>query len=309
MTHPTRPTRRGFLAATAAAGAAVVLGGCEAFEERDGSGPEKIIDVHQHTSYHGRSDEDLVAHQRALGVTRTVLLPAGSKYGLEAGCGGNETALAVARRFPAEFVFFANEIPDLEGARAEIEKYLGLGAIGIGEQKFEVDGDSPAIELVASIARERGVPILLHFQHGKYNREFARFHRILEKFPAVNFIGHAQTWWGNIDKAHVQDVLYPKGKVTPGGLTDRYLADYPNIFGDLSAGSGLNALLRDEEHARGFLARHQEKLLFGTDCEDPFGAGEKCQGAQTLAAVRRLVPDARARHKILYANAQRLLKV
>ena len=34
-------------------------------------------------------------------------------------------------------------------------------------------------------------------------------------------------------------------------ITDRLLSDYPNMYGDMSAGSGLNALLRDEEHARG----------------------------------------------------------
>ena len=42
-----------------------------------------------------------------------------------------------------------------------------------------------------------------------------------------------------------------KGQVR-GSSTDRYLSDYPNMYGDLSAGSGLNALKRDEEHAREF---------------------------------------------------------
>jgi hypothetical protein len=55
---------------------------------------------------------------------------------------------------------------------------------------------------------------------------------MLERFPKVNFIGHAQTWWGNIDRNHQQAVMYPKGPVTPGGITDRLLADYPNAFGD-----------------------------------------------------------------------------
>src|SRR5438132_559531 len=50
---------------------------------------EPIIDIHQHTTYSGRSDDDLVAHQQTMGVTKTVLLPAGSKYGLAAGAGGN----------------------------------------------------------------------------------------------------------------------------------------------------------------------------------------------------------------------------
>jgi predicted TIM-barrel fold metal-dependent hydrolase len=125
----------------------------------------------------------------------------------------------------------------------------------------------------------------------------------------VNFIGHAQTWWGNIDKNHNQAVMYPKGPVTPGGITDRLLADYPNMYGDLSAGSGLNALLRDEDHAREFLKRHQNKLLYGSDCSDKEGAGEKCSGSQQLAAVRRLAPDQQAVRKMLYGNAARVLKM
>ncbi len=89
----------------------------------------------------------------------------------------------------------------------------------------------------------------------------------------MNFIGHAQTWWGNIDAKHDQKVMYPKGPVTPGGLTDRYLSDYPNMYGDLSAGSGKNAFDRDPEHAAAFLLRHQDKLMLGTDCSDPVGEG------------------------------------
>jgi predicted TIM-barrel fold metal-dependent hydrolase len=132
---------------------------------------------------------------------------------------------------------------------------------------------------------------------------------MLEKFPEVNFIGHAQTWWGNIDREHHPEVMYPKTPVVPGGITDRLLADYPNIFGDLSAGSGLNSLTRDEDHARRFLARHQDKLMYGSDCDDTAGAGHACSGAQTLAALRRLTPDREALHKILYANASRILKI
>ena len=52
---------------------------------------------------------------------------------------------------------------------------------------------------------------------------------MLEKFPTVRFIGHAQTWWGNIDRSHDQAVMYPKTKVSPGGITDRLLSDYPNL--------------------------------------------------------------------------------
>ena len=270
---------------------------------------EPVIDIHQHTNYAGRTDDELIEHQRKMGVTRTVLLPAGSKYGLAVGAGGNESVVALARRRPDLFLYFANEVPDLPGARQVLEKYLKLGAIGIGEQKFPVECDSPAIHMVAEVAGEFGVPVLLHFQHATYNMGIERFHTVLEKHPRVTFIGHAQTWWGNIDRNHEQTVLYPKTKVTPGGITDRLLADYPNMYGDLSAGSGLNSLLRDEEHARGFLERHQEKLVYGSDCDDRVGEGAACSGSQCLAAIRRLAPNAGVISKILHGNATRVLRI
>jgi predicted TIM-barrel fold metal-dependent hydrolase len=270
---------------------------------------EPIIDIHQHTNYSGRSDAELVRHQREMGVSRTVLLPAGSKYGLAAGAGGNDTVVALAHEYPKEFVFFANELPDIPETRTVLEKYLDLGAIGIGEQKFPVDADSKYIDLIATIAQEHSVPVLLHFEYKNYNLGFERFAKVLERHPKVNFIGHAQTWWGNIDKNHDQSVMYPKGLVTPGGITDRLLSDYPNMYGDMSAGSGLNSMLRDEEHARDFLKRHQDKLMFGSDCNDREANGPQCLGSKIIAAIRRLSPDKRVERTILYGNASKLLKI
>jgi predicted TIM-barrel fold metal-dependent hydrolase len=244
-----------------------------------------------------------------MGVTRTVLLPAGRYYGLDAQCGGNETVYDLVQNHPDKFLYFANELPYLKEADAVITEYLKKGARGIGEQKFRVLADSAYLDRIARIAGEYGVPILLHFWDGDYNMELQRFHKILERHPTVNFIGHAQTWWGHIDKNYNTVEAYPKGKVTPGGITDRLLADYPNMFGDLSANSGLNALTRDPEHTRGFLARHQKKLLFGTDCEDVFGGTDKCTGTKTLTAIRTYAPSKIAERRILWENGASLLKI
>ncbi len=194
---------------------------------------EPLIDIHQHTNYHDRTDDQLVAHQRTMGATLTVLLPAGSKFGLAANCGGNDTVVSLAKRYPREYMYFANELPDIPETKQVLEKYLNAGAIGIGEQKFHVECDSPAMQLVYDIAKAHAVPVLMHFQHDTYNMGIERFYKMAEKYPAVTFIGHAQTFWGNIDKNHVQTVMYPKGPVTPGGITDRLLSDYPNVYGDL----------------------------------------------------------------------------
>ena len=270
---------------------------------------DQIIDIHQHTHYSGRSDEDLFAHQRTMGITTTILLPAGSKYGLAADAGGNDTVVDFAKRHPGAYLYFANEVPDFPEASTVIRKYLQAGAIGIGEQKFPVACDSIYIQRIAELAGTFQVPVLLHFEHRTYNIGFERFYKTLEKYPEVNFIGHAQTWWGNIDKNLDQTVLYPKTKVTPHGITDRYLSDYPNMYGDLSAGSGLNALLRDEDHAREFLTRHQNKLLYGSDCSDKFGQLPACSGAQCIAAVKRLAPDQTVVRKLLHDNAASLFRL
>lgn len=287
----------------------------------DDAAAEPIIDIHQHTNYHKRNNAQLIDHQRAMGVTQTILLPAGrdvarpstggGKWNGLGGvfAGGNETVLSVARQYTKEFFFGGNEVTDLPEARDEIAKYLEAGAVIIGEQKFGVECDSAESQILYKLAGDYQVPILMHFQHGTYNLGFERLHKMLEKFPKTAFIGHAQTFWANIDKNHSdQQVLYPKGKVTPGGLTDRYLADYPNMFADMSAGSGLNALTRDEDHTRGFLDRHQNKILFGSDCADAVGKGAECQGSQTIAAIRKLAPNKAAERKILFENAKKLFR-
>ena len=285
------------------------------------SAPEPIIDIHQHTDYHGRTAAALLAHQRAMGITTTILLPAGrpvttasthdgKSNGLQAKATGNEVCYQFAQQHPKEFLFAANEVSDLPDATREIEKYLKLGARLIGESKFGVECDSPEMQKIYQLADAFNVPVLMHWQHNMYNYGFDRFHKMLEKFPNVNFIGHAQTWWANIDRNHAdQKVLYPKGKVTPGGLTDRYLSDYPNMYGDLSAGSGLNSLLRDEDHTRAFFERHQDRLLYGSDCADTEGTGDACDGAKIIAAIRRLSSSRKIERKLLYRNARKLFRI
>jgi predicted TIM-barrel fold metal-dependent hydrolase len=310
-------SRREFLTATTLALGAV-LAGCRSPHET--TAREPIIDIHQHVSYSGRPDDVLLAHQRALGVTKTILLPAGQPVsrpsthdgfsnGLQARCAGNLACYEFAQSHHRHYRFAANEVPDLEIALEEIRTYLELGGLMIAEQKFGVDCDAPAMEKIYQLAADYKVPVLMHWQQGMYNYGFDRFYKMLEKYPRTVFIGHAQTWWAHIDKNCDPTVMYPKGKVTPGGLTDRYLSDYSNMYGDLSAGSGLNALTRDEEFTRDFLKRHQRKLLYGSDCNDWVGTGTACQGAQTIAAVRRLSPSKQIARKLLYENAHRLLRL
>jgi predicted TIM-barrel fold metal-dependent hydrolase len=311
-------SRRTFLTSSSLA----IVGLATQGDARPGAQPaEPIIDIHQHLNYSGRSDDALLAHQRTMGATTTILLPAGRPVntpsthqgvsnGLQAEALGNEACRTFSTAHE-NYRYGANEVPDVQGAVKEIEQYLKGGAILIAELKFGVECDSPEMQALYQLAQAHRVPVLMHWQFQMYNYGFERFYKMLEKYPKVNFLGHAQTWWANIDKNYRDDVaqLYPKGPVTRGGLTDRYLSDYANMYGDLSAGSGLNALMRDEDFTRDFLTRHQSKLLYGSDCNDLDGSGPKCIGSQTIATIRRLAPASAVERKLLYENAKRVLRV
>jgi predicted TIM-barrel fold metal-dependent hydrolase len=256
-----------------------------------------------------------------MGVTKTILLPSGSPVdspatlkgkanGLYAGAGGIDTVVPIAQSHEGSYFFFANEVPDLPDARKTLEAGLKRGAKGIGEQKFNLPCDSKEMELVYQVAQKHGVPVLMHFQYETFNTGFERFGAVLKKWPEVTFIGHATTFWANIDREiKNQHVGYPKGKVVAGGLTDQYLSAFPNLYADMSAFSGLNALLRDEEHARGFIDRHQDRMLFGSDCSDNAGNGPTCIGSSIIGAIRRLSANDDVARKLLHGNASALFKI
>src|ERR1700684_1932364 len=108
-------SRRAFLAVSA---------GCLMNTAADAKEDLRVLDIHQHTNYSGRTDDQLIAHQRKMGVTKTNLLPSGFKMtpGLEVG--GDDTCVNLAHKLPKEFVYFANELPDIPTTRETLEKYL-----------------------------------------------------------------------------------------------------------------------------------------------------------------------------------------
>ena len=87
--------------------------------------------------------------------------------------------------------------------------------------------------------------------------------------------------------------------MVPGGAVGRLLDAYPNLGCDLSAGSGRNALARDLDHARQFVAKYQDRLLFGRDTYDG-------QLHETLGSLD-LAPE--VTEAIYHANAERLLGI
>jgi predicted TIM-barrel fold metal-dependent hydrolase len=282
--------------------AAAAISGLEA-ESPWGS---PVLDIHLHPRRDGSQEID---HLEGSGVRKAVLLP-----GAESG----ERALAVMAKYPDRFVRFTNADVRTPGSPNLIRAGLKGGATGIGELKYPVQVDGPEMRRLYDIAAEFRVPVLIHFEEGGFNSGLKRLPEILKSYPRTIFIGHAQSWWAHIG-ADVDDKIgYPAGPVKSAGLTDKVLADYPNIYGDLSANSGRNALARDPEFAAAFLARHRSKLMFGSDCpcRDGRGAGQpsrtpalkdKCVARETLTLLQQLASPELFR-TITWKNGAELLR-
>jgi predicted TIM-barrel fold metal-dependent hydrolase len=118
-----------------------------------------------------------------------------------------------------------------------------------------------------------GLPVLFHLD-GVRNMDtpgLPGLERALRENPACVFIGHGPGWWGSIggDITEYDLDSYPTGRVRPGGALDRLMAKYPNLYADLSAPSGANAISRDLDFGREFLIRWQDRVCFGTDFLSP----------------------------------------
>jgi hypothetical protein len=74
-----------------------------------------------------------------------------------------------------------------------------------------------------------------------------RLEEVLQKFPDLKIFGHSQPFWAEIsaNPTWAERNGYPKGPVTEGRVA-QLMRKYPNLYCDVSAGSGCNALKRDE---------------------------------------------------------------
>ncbi|MGH8956630.1 MAG: amidohydrolase family protein [Microbacterium sp.] len=173
-----------------------------------------------------------------------------------------------------------------EVVRSELAALRDDGWRGFAETAGPVEADGPELQRVYALAAELDVPVMMHFQETAapgqpaYGiRGFRRIESMLKKFPSTRFVCHAPDFWGSIDVRYTDGGTYLTDAVSPGGLSDRLMSDYENMFGDLGAPSALLQLTRDEEFTAGFLDRHSEKLMFGSDCGCADGQGMPTEGA------------------------------
>jgi predicted TIM-barrel fold metal-dependent hydrolase len=297
-----------FVFGQAAAPAAPAAKSAKRVRANGGGSTHPLIDIHAHQvpdAMQGtaagkkggiarRTEAQFLEHQKATNAVGACIM------------GGNDYEYTFIKADPGRYVRFASAAGAGPDRAASVERALKNGAKGIGEQGWE--GDTPFSWALLDMARDYKVPILYHFQQsGRSTASYEDFYKVIEKYPTVTFIGHALDFWGAIDKKYDPKVGgYQFGHVTPGGLTDQWLTRYPNFHGDLSAGSAASAILRDTQHARDFITRHQDKLMFGSDCGCTAGGMATCWAGIKLVALDSLELSPEVEQKIYLSNAGRM---
>jgi predicted TIM-barrel fold metal-dependent hydrolase len=295
--------RRAFLQSVAAIAAASGVGGQD---RAAGEWGAPVLDIHLHPR---TTTEGNILHLDGSGVTKAVLLAAAN---------AEERARQAVAAHPARFVRFASVDVAQPDAMDRLRTAANNGATGFGEIKSQVAAAGPEMQRLYALAAELNVPITIHFQEvsqpgspGTFNTGLKQFDAMLKAFPRTTFIGHADAFWANVSADYAEDTSYPKGPIKPGGVTDKFLGDYANLYADMSANSGNNFLTRDPEFAARFLERHQNKLMFGSDCPCPDGRGGtsgRCVARATLTALKKLASPG-VFGKIVWENGTRLLKM
>jgi len=254
-----------------------------------------LIDIHTHTrlfegprqpsdfASHFATPAELMEKLKPLGVRAAVVL-----HTVNPECAWNpqgvQEIMLAAERYPDFIIPFMNIDPRQgdNSATSDLGYFMRYwkdrGCKGIGEVTANMPFDHPMLENLFGHAQACGLSVTFHIAPtlgGFYgivdHLGLPLLEGALRKFPDLKFLGHSQPFWAEIsgDLTEQQRNGYPQGPVVEGGAIVRLMRQYPNLCGDLSAGSGHNAVSRDPEFGYAFMAEFQDRLFFGTDVCDP----------------------------------------
>jgi predicted TIM-barrel fold metal-dependent hydrolase len=198
--------------------------------------------------------EQLLGEMDAAGVAQAVM--AGWAWQSAELCREhNDWAIEVAQQHGDRILALATIQPDSPGAVAELERCLDAGLCGLGElnadgQGFRLDGEG--MLAVAAVARDRGVPVMLHTNEpvghpypGKGHLSPADIYEFIAAFPGLKIV--LAHWGGGFPfyemmpevRLAARDVYYDSA-ASP-------LLYYPEVFRSVVAMAGPG------------------KVIFGTD--------------------------------------------
>lgn len=283
--------------------------------------PCEKIDIHLHLAHTDGNRgnrtistyREMLPYLQKLNITKGIVVSVGE---LPSYLPKNEECRAIYNDDPMHYAWMCDPEP-IEPATVyeKLRKYKAQGAVGIGELTCNLPLNDPALSAIFEAAGKLELPITFHmspavgYSYGVVDEPgLPLLEQCLKNFPQTVFVGHSACFWCEISgDAPIETRArngYPKGPVVPGGRIPELMEKYPNLYCDLSATSGGQAITRDTEFGLAFLERFADRILFATDMtqvesEYPLWSwlDEKAEsGALSMDAYR----------KICFENAQRL---
>lgn len=281
----------------------------------------KKIDIHIHTSKdsgHKINGQELINKDQMIksmakrGVDKSVLMSSSAK---ESDLLSNDELRQICQ--DSDRFYYMSMVDFEKDIYEQLKREKDLGSIGVGELVYNKPFNSSEIFELLEAAESLEMPVLFHMspQIGKYYgvydlKGLPYLEEALKKFKNLIFIGHSQAFWCEISKYDDNDPSYrdsyPEGPVVEGRIGE-LMRKYPNLYADLSANSGANAIMRDKDYGISFIKEFSDRLFFGTDTynkdqEFPLDAYLEKLGQDGLIEKEEL-------EKIYYKNFERVFKI
>jgi len=290
----------------------------------------KKIDMHTHLYSNAQmprqggdtycTPQQLLNMYEELGIYHGVVLPSVNPE-CELGVQSVEEIINIVKEYPREYSYFCNIDPRAMANSSDanfsymLSYYIERGAKGLGEICAHLPFDDPRVLNLFAHCEKHNMPVIFHMSlqtTGDYGLidelGLPRFEKCLQQFPNLKFLGHSQAFWAHISADLTAEASrgYPTGKVIDGRIAE-LMRKYPNLCGDLSAGSGYNALARDEEYACKFMTEFADRLYFATDICSPRNDMKLSHWLDKLCEDGKISQE--VYEKISYGNAQILLGI
>ena len=283
----------------------------------------KKIDLHMHVmttwnipkigKFNISNPEKMIAHMDELGIAKAVLMSSGEK---KPPFGKNKTNRKICEKYPERFAWMCTVDPVDEATvydrLAECKKQ---GAIGVGEFTINRPLDDSFLQAVFAAAEKLELPVTIHmspevgYSYGVVDEpRLPLLEEVLQKYPNLKILGHSQAFWIEMSADAPNDKegrnSWGQGPVVAGGRVPELFAKYDNLYGDLSANSAGQAIMRDLEFGLKFLETYADRLFFATDMVNSdmvFPLGAWLDEQVEKGALSRETYE-----KICWRNAQRV---
>lgn len=216
----------------------------------------------------------MLPHMEELGIGKAVLMSSGEK---KIPFGKNSTCRKICEKYPEQFAWMCMlDAVDEATVYDRLAEYKRQGAIGVGELTINKRLNDSFLQAVFAAAEKLELPVTLHmspevgYKYGVVDEPgLPLLEEVLKKYPKLKVLGHSQVFWiemsGDAPTDKEGRSAWGQGPVVPGGRVPELFERYENLYGDLSANSAGQAIMRDPAFGLNFLETYADRLFFATD--------------------------------------------